>query len=211
MIIRLCCTLFYHILHVKCPQSPVQFWLGPKQVISFLFADNRSDLVACCLPQSFAHFIANMPLILSLYAHCLPLNSSQLRIRAWKGLFYHFHRTGNPSFILAELRRPMLMPAALLVIRSCEWIIIKLNPSFTFYSVILFMTGRGVRFTLATGVSSYTFQYWVMKMMTHHVFHILTNESTVRFCISWVGPHSYHFVLTRFTDNKSLFIFYHCK
>ena len=113
----LCCTLFYHILHVKCPQSPANHRLGPKQVIFNPFTDNRSALAHAACHHHLYISIINMPLIPSLFAHCLPLNSFQFRVRAIKGYFITPIATENPSFILARF----IMPHAYASCYACCW------------------------------------------------------------------------------------------
>ena len=80
----------------------------------------------------------------------------QNNVLGLKRLFYHSNSNGNPSFILACC----VMPRAYACCANGYTIIRldyhKTNPSFTFYTVILFMTGGSVRFTHGFAVYSYS-------------------------------------------------------
>ena len=88
-----------------------------------------------------------------------PLNAHkniQNNVLGLKRLFYHSNSNGNPSFILACC----VMPHAYACCATGYTIIRldyhKTNPSLTFYTVILFMTGGSVRFTHGFAVYSYS-------------------------------------------------------
>ena len=79
--------------------SPTSTRAHPGHILTYL-SDNPTDLAPAA--YSIQMFIRNLPLLQSLSAHCLPIYSLQLRIRAFKGYLLHYNSYGNSSPYLAR-------------------------------------------------------------------------------------------------------------
>ena len=115
-----------------------------------------------------------MPLLLSLSAHCLPINSFQLRIWAFKGYSCHYNNYRISSPYLAWCDTICCCLRLMLWLYDDQWIYHAIKPLYNIsFLVTILMTGRGVRLTHAFVVFTYTFpfvRYWVIRIMTHQLF-----------------------------------------